>query len=80
MPLGPDSTGTAFGALLQAPSTASMRRGRNSPAAMTDRPYLRGGFLPLPGGGPIFTWRELNHTQMPPLEDWELTMGDVELF
>jgi GNAT superfamily N-acetyltransferase len=47
---------------------------------ITDRPHLRGGFLPLPGGGPIFTWRELNHTQMPPLAQWELTMGDVELF
>jgi GNAT superfamily N-acetyltransferase len=47
---------------------------------ITDRPYRRGGFLPLPGGGPILTWRELNETQMPSLEQWDLTMGDVELF
>lgn len=47
---------------------------------ITDRPHLRGGFLPLPGGGPVVTWRALGHTTMPPLERWALTMGDVELF
>jgi GNAT superfamily N-acetyltransferase len=47
---------------------------------ITARPYLRGGYLPLPGGGPILTWRELNQTGMPALDQWDLTMGDVELF
>jgi GNAT superfamily N-acetyltransferase len=47
---------------------------------ITDRPYWRGGYLPLPGGSPILTWRELDHTEMPPLERWDLTMGDIELF
>jgi GNAT superfamily N-acetyltransferase len=47
---------------------------------LTDRPYYRGRYLPLPGGGPILTWRALNDTQPPPLEAWDLTMGDVELF
>ena len=47
---------------------------------ITDRPHLRGGYLPLPGGGPIFTWCQLNHTTMPALDEWDLTMGDVELF
>jgi GNAT superfamily N-acetyltransferase len=47
---------------------------------ITDRPYRRGGYLPLPGGGPILTWRGINATEMPPLERWDLTMGDVELF
>lgn len=47
---------------------------------ITDRPHLRGGYLPLPGGGPIFTWRHLHHTTMPALAEWDLTMGDVELF
>jgi GNAT superfamily N-acetyltransferase len=47
---------------------------------ITDRPHRRGGYLTLPGGGPILTWRELSETRMPPLERWELTMGDVELF
>ncbi|GGI05324.1 GNAT family N-acetyltransferase [Egicoccus halophilus] len=44
------------------------------------RPHLRGGFLPLSGGGPILTWRALASTPMPPLGAWDLTMGDVELF
>jgi GNAT superfamily N-acetyltransferase len=47
---------------------------------ITDRPYLAGGFLPLPGGGPALTWRALTDVRMPPLADWGLTMGDVELF
>jgi GNAT superfamily N-acetyltransferase len=47
---------------------------------ITDRPYVRGGYLPLPGGGPVLTWRGLSDTRMPPLGEWQLTMGDVELF
>lgn len=40
----------------------------------------RGGYLPLPGQGPVLTWRDLAHDTMPPLDSWELCMGDVELF
>jgi GNAT superfamily N-acetyltransferase len=47
---------------------------------LTEDPYRRGGFLPLPGGGPVLTWRAINETTMPPLATWDLTMGDVELF
>jgi GNAT superfamily N-acetyltransferase len=47
---------------------------------VTARPDLRGGFLPLPGGGPVLTWRGLGDQPMPPLDRWDLTMGDVELF
>ena len=47
---------------------------------LTHRPHLAGGFLPLPGGGPVLTWRGLNDTVMPPLGRWHLAMGDVELF
>jgi GNAT superfamily N-acetyltransferase len=47
---------------------------------LTDRPHRRRGFLPLPGGGPVLTWRAIVHTQAPPLGDWDLTMGDIELF
>jgi GNAT superfamily N-acetyltransferase len=47
---------------------------------LTDRPLHRGGFLPLPGGGPVLTWRAITETASPPLGDWDLTMGDVELF
>ncbi len=44
----------------------------------TGRPST--GFLPLPGGGPMFTWRALNEQGVPPLPNWSLTMGDIELF
>lgn len=47
---------------------------------ITARPHLRAGFLPLPGGGPILTWRELTQRDMPTLDAWDLTMGDIELF
>ncbi len=47
---------------------------------ITDHPIARVGELPLPGGGPILTWRELAESGMPALDQWDLTMGDVELF
>ena len=39
------------------------------------------GFLPLPRRGPVLAWR----AQPPPgaaprVDDWELTLGDIELF
>ncbi len=43
-------------------------------------PRLRNGFVTLPGGGPVLTWRALNSEAMPPLSNWRLGMGDVELF
>lgn len=36
--------------------------------------------VPLPGGGPVLTWRAVNDQGMPPLSNWDLTMGDIELF
>ncbi|MEX2625717.1 MAG: GNAT family N-acetyltransferase [Ilumatobacteraceae bacterium] len=43
-------------------------------------PNPRTGYLPLPGGGPIFTWRAVNDHGFPPLPNWNLTLGDIELF
>jgi hypothetical protein len=40
----------------------------------------RGGFVRVPGQGPVLTWRPL--ATDPPgrhLGDWTLTLGDVEL-
>lgn len=37
------------------------------------------GFVPLPGGGPIMTWRAVNSVGMPPLANWSLSMSDIEL-
>ena len=39
----------------------------------------RGGFFRLPRTGPILTCRPLDDAPAPPLSDWALTMGDVEL-
>ncbi len=38
------------------------------------------GFVLLPGGGPHLTWRALAVAGMPPLPNWALSLGDVELF
>jgi hypothetical protein len=38
------------------------------------------GFLPLPGGGPILTWRAVNDLGEPPLPNWDLQLRDIELF
>ncbi|MFM8971073.1 MAG: hypothetical protein ACKOOG_00210, partial [Actinomycetota bacterium] len=40
----------------------------------------RDGLLPLPGQGPILTWRSVTETTVPPLDAWSLTLGDIELF
>jgi GNAT superfamily N-acetyltransferase len=39
-----------------------------------------GGFVPLPGQGPVLTWRALTETTMPSRRQWDLRLGDVELF
>ncbi len=40
----------------------------------------RAGYLPLPRQGPILTWRAITETVRPPMSDWSLALGDVELF
>jgi GNAT superfamily N-acetyltransferase len=43
--------------------------------------YARGrGLLPAPVRGPVLTFRALVQTTQPPLPDWALSLGDVELF
>jgi hypothetical protein len=38
------------------------------------------GLLPLPGLGPIVTWRPLARAALPALEDLAFRLGDLELF
>ena len=38
------------------------------------------GFLPVPGLGPILTWRPLARTEVPEMSDLDLALGDIELF
>ena len=40
----------------------------------------RGGFLPLPGQGPVLTWRRLADRDPSPPSRWALSLGDLELF
>ena len=37
--------------------------------------------VPMPRQGPVLTWRAVDPAEhMPPLDQWSLTMGDIELF
>ena len=38
------------------------------------------GYLRLPRQGPVLTWRSVCDTHMPVLADWDVSMGDIELF
>jgi GNAT superfamily N-acetyltransferase len=38
------------------------------------------GLVRLPGQGPMLTFRRLREAEPPPLDHWELEMGDIELF
>ncbi len=38
------------------------------------------GFVPLPGQGPVLTWRAAGAGGRPPMAAWDLSLGDVELF
>jgi hypothetical protein len=40
----------------------------------------RDGCAPLPGQGPLLTCRPLHTAPRPARRDWDLTLGDVELF
>lgn len=44
------------------------------------RRFPPGRFVPLPRQGPIMTWRAVNETSMPPLDQWDVRLGDIELF
>jgi hypothetical protein len=43
-------------------------------------PNAQRGFIPLPGGGPVLAFRSLNVEAVPPFANWQLSMGDAELF
>lgn len=41
---------------------------------------MSSGFVALPSGGPVLTWRSLVERGSPPLSNWALELGDIELF
>ncbi|MEO8692725.1 MAG: GNAT family N-acetyltransferase [Acidimicrobiales bacterium] len=59
---------------------AALHESRADYALRIGGPLFQAGFVRLPQQGPILTWREVCNTQQPALDDWSLTMGDVELF
>jgi GNAT superfamily N-acetyltransferase len=61
----------AIRALLESDASHALRLGG---------PNLRAGYLSLPGGGPILTWRAVTDFGEPPLPNWDLQMRDIELF
>ncbi len=38
------------------------------------------GSVPMAGAGPGLTWRSLHDVGEPPLSNWQLSLGDIELF
>jgi GNAT superfamily N-acetyltransferase len=44
------------------------------------RPRYAGAFVTLPLQGPVLTWRAITSETMPVLKQWDLTLGDIELF
>ncbi len=40
----------------------------------------RAGFFPLPAQGPTLVWRAVADSVMPAAAQWQLGLGDVELF
>jgi hypothetical protein len=69
--LEPSEADAAAGALL--------RRSGASHALRVGEPNLRHGFVGAPGG-PVVTWRSVNSDAPPPLSNWRVGMGDIELF
>ena len=56
-------------------------RGRRTPSgSVSPRCRRRRSSCRLPGGGPVLTWRAVNDLGEPPLANWALSLGDIELF
>ncbi len=73
--------------LLPDPAATVARRVLRTALRTTGADYALGlrtvastGLLRLPGQGPMLTWRALAHESMPGLDEWKLSLGDIELF
>lgn len=61
-------------------ASCAARQAGASYAIRLGQPQMSSSFVPLPGGGPVLTWRGVNDRGQPPLSNWALTLGDIELF
>lgn len=59
-------------------SIEALHETRSSYALRLGPAHLRRGIVSLPNG-PRLLWRELHAVGMPPLANWRLSLGDVEL-
>jgi glycosyltransferase involved in cell wall biosynthesis/GNAT superfamily N-acetyltransferase len=57
-----------------------LRNSRFDVALRCGSPSPTVGFVPLPGGGPLLTWRPVRMAAVPPIGNVRLQLGDVELF
>jgi GNAT superfamily N-acetyltransferase len=60
--------------------TLARRSGADYLIRLDRRRFPPGRFLPLPRQGPIMTWRAVNERSMPALAEWDVRLGDIELF
>jgi L-malate glycosyltransferase len=67
----PPTSGPSAELIAGVHATHALRLGTAQPCA---------GWLPAPGGGPVLTFRSAHAHAAPALQNWNLTMGDVELF
>ena len=58
----------------------TLRRVRATHALRLGGPNVRRGFVNVPGAGPILAWRAVCDHGPPPLPNWDLCLGDLELF
>ena len=67
-------------AMAEAASPVARVTGADYAIMAWSRPLARAGFVPLPGQGPVLTWRALGRASCPPIDQWGLVLGDLELF
>jgi hypothetical protein len=68
----------------RAPTERALRRvlRRETPAdyVIAAGPRRMAGSVPLVGQGPVLTWRAVGRSDRPPLRQWSVGLGDIELF
>ena len=73
----------SFGLTPQERDRAAVEAARDAVAdyvVRTGAPLLAQGFIPVPRFGPRLTWRTVHQEAMPPLANWDLSMGTIALF
>lgn len=75
--------GDSFGLSAEERDRAAVEAARDAEAdyvVRTGASLPSQGFVPVPGFGPRLTWRGVRQEAMPPLANWDISMGTVALF